>query len=141
MSDRQKAFALFSTNDGSGQITPDKLRRMMELLGHKDVSEEELEDIFRYTCKNRQGVIQFADFSSVLDDTSVKDQGDPVQEAFDVYDAENDGFITEDNVRELLRTLGEDPSPQELALMMKQADRDRDGKVGIEDFKGLAQAL
>ena len=46
-----------------------------------------------------------------------------------VFDKNNDGFITADELQHVMTNLGEKLSEEEIADMIKEADLDGDGKV------------
>lgn len=61
------------------------------------------------------------------------------KEAFSIYDTNNDGFITKDELRHMLETLGDHPSEEQIDRMMKDADLNGDGKISLEEFISLMQ--
>lgn len=57
-----------------------------------------------------------------------------LEEAFLRFDANRDGKISTLELGSVLRSLGDNPSDEELRLMMKEADRDGDGFIDLQEF-------
>lgn len=62
-------------------------------------------------------------------------EGDEVDllAAFKVFDMDNDGFITKDELRIAMEMIGEDITEEQLTHIMELADTDKDGKI---NYKG-----
>ena len=61
---------------------------------------------------------------------------DPVKEAFKVYDPNETGFVDMGIVREFFQNLGYgDISDEDAKIILETADADKDGRIGIEDFR------
>ena len=61
------------------------------------------------------------------------------EQMFKIYDKNDDGFITCDEVKKLWLTFGdgENLSDAEVNELTKEADKDGDGKLNFEEFKEL----
>ena len=55
------------------------------------------------------------------------------REAFRVFDKNNDGFISTIDLRNILTTLGENFTDEQIEQMLKEADSDNDGKVNSKN--------
>jgi len=62
---------------------------------------------------------------------------DELREVFKVFDADGDGKITKSELGCVLRSLGDDLSEEELALMVQAADKDGDGCIDLQEFISL----
>lgn len=69
--------------------------------------------------------------SSVTDDTQ-RTQSE-IRQAFRVFDIDGDGLIDADELRQTMANLGETLSDADVRAMIKEADKNGDGKV---DFDG-----
>jgi len=65
---------------------------------------------------------------------------DELREVFKVFDADGDGKITITELGCVLRSLGDDLSEEELALMVQAADKDGDGSIDLNEFISLNTA-
>ena len=54
--------------------------------------------------------------------------------AFQQFDKSQDGFINAEELGQLLRTLGENPTEQELTDLICEADKDGSGQVDLVEF-------
>ncbi|XP_075258736.1 uncharacterized protein LOC142350694 [Convolutriloba macropyga] len=50
------------------------------------------------------------------------------------YDKDNSGFITADEIREVTKNGGSGFSEQEIEGMIKDMDKDGDGRINYEEF-------
>ena len=56
-----------------------------------------------------------------------------LKEAFSVFDQDGDGFINARELKQVMANLGENLSDEDIDAMVKEADKDGDGKI---NFKG-----
>lgn len=66
--------------------------------------------------------------------TPNEDEESDLLAAFQVFDMDNDGFITKDELRIAMEMIGEEISEEQLTHVMQMADTDKDGKI---NYKGL----
>ena len=63
---------------------------------------------------------------------------DPVKEAFKVYDPHNTGFVDHETLRGIFENLGYgEITDEDLGVLVETADADRDGRISLEDFRGM----
>jgi len=63
---------------------------------------------------------------------------DPVREAFRAYDPNGTGFADPEMLRSIFETLGYGPiNEEDIKVLIETADADRDGKIGLEDFRKM----
>ncbi len=62
------------------------------------------------------------------------DQIAELRKAFDVMDANKDGVVTKDELKNLLKGLGEDVTDEVVDEMISIADTNHDGKVDFDEF-------
>ena len=62
------------------------------------------------------------------------EQAAELKKAFTVMDANGDGVVTKDELKSLLKGLGEDVTDDVVDEMIKIADTDGDGKIQFEEF-------
>ena len=59
---------------------------------------------------------------------------DEIMSAFEMFDKNKDGFISADELRTVMESLGEMLTEADIDNMMKGADQDDDGRVSFEEF-------
>ena len=60
---------------------------------------------------------------------SAEEQSQDIREAFQALDRNGDGFITADELRNVMSKLGENLSDQEVRAMIAEADANGDGRI------------
>uniref|UniRef100_A0A915KLV9 EF-hand domain-containing protein n=1 Tax=Romanomermis culicivorax TaxID=13658 RepID=A0A915KLV9_ROMCU len=79
--------------------------------------------------------ISFDQFTEIVRKKSVeKDTKLEITKAFKLFDHENSGKITVEDLRRVADELGEKISDQELQEMITEADLDHDGQVNEDEF-------
>ena len=68
------------------------------------------------------------------------DQIAELRKAFDVMDANKDGVVTKEELKNLLKGLGEDVTDEVVDEMIAIADTNNDGKVQFEEFCNASMA-
>ncbi|EME38390.1 hypothetical protein DOTSEDRAFT_75810 [Dothistroma septosporum NZE10] len=130
------AFALFDQN-GDGEITAEELGAVMRSLG-QNPSESELKDMINEVDVDQTGSVDFSEFLQMmalkLKDT---DEEQALYEAFRVFDKDGSGTISADELKAVMKTLGEDLTDKELDEMLKEADTDGDGTIDYKEFAAL----
>lgn len=85
-----------------------------------------------------QPEITFNDFASLMISDNQLSNIDPVREAFKVYDPQETGFVDMEVTREVFQTLGYgEVSEEDIRIILETADTDRDGRIGLEDFRKM----
>lgn len=69
---------------------------------------------------------------------SAQDTEDELRNAFHVFDKDGSGTISASEMREVLKTLGEDLSEKEINEIMSAADTDGDKSIDCEFFFSLS---
>ena len=60
-----------------------------------------------------------------------------MKEAFQLYDKSGDGFLDSKELGELMRSLGRNPTEDEIFNLMAEVDVDHNGKLDFEEFTVL----
>lgn len=102
---------------------------MMRSLG-QNPSDSELKDMINEVDVDQTGSVDFSEFLQMmalkLKDT---DEEQALYEAFRVFDKDGSGTISAEELKAVMKTLGEDLSDKELDEMLKEADTDGDGTI------------
>ena len=65
-------------------------------------------------------------------------QAEELKKAFAVMDTNGDGVVTKDELKSLLKGLGEDVNDEVVDEMIKMADENGDGKIQFQEFVNAA---
>ena len=59
---------------------------------------------------------------------------DEIEEAFKVFDTDGNGFISTDELRDVMQSIDQDVRRADINEMIKQADASGDGQIDIDEF-------
>lgn len=129
----KQVFKFFDAN-GDGKISPVELSDVLSSLGHdKSSATKEAEGILREMDCNGDGFIDLDEFMNVVDTNR-----DDIMDAFLIFDSDKNGFISAEELRRVLVSLGcKNCSLRECRRMIGGVDRDGDGFVDFEEFKSM----
>lgn len=129
----QEAFNLFD-KDKDGTITTQELGTVMKSLGQYP-TENELRDLISEVDTDSNGVIDFQEFLSMMSRRMRDpDSEEELREAFKVFDKDGNGYISASELKQVMASLGEKLTPDELSEMMREADANGDGQISYEEF-------
>ncbi|TMS35656.1 hypothetical protein L596_003015 [Steinernema carpocapsae] len=129
----KEAFELFD-KDGDGRITADELGTVMESLG-QNPSRQELQDMVNEIDEDGNGTIELEEFVRMMSRKVLESENErELREAFQVFDKDNDGYISARELSFVMCNLGEKLSEDEVIDMIKEADLDGDGRVNFAEF-------
>ncbi|KAI9265004.1 putative calmodulin [Phascolomyces articulosus] len=161
----KQAFSLYD-RDGDGGITVKEFGDILKSL-NVNGTVEEIESIVKSVDSNRDGRIDFNEFvvamTRHLPPPTPQQQQDPqgtpkrsqtypptnnkrtsggyedneLKQCFHAFDKNGDGFISINELEEVMNKLGERLTQQELKDMMEDADTNRDGMIDFKEFKRL----
>jgi len=131
-------FSIFD-KDGDGTICAAELGSIMRSLGQQP-SDTELEDMINEMDTDSNGTIDFQEFQAMMTRNSKPtDTQEELKQAFKVFDRDNSGTISADELRQVLKSLGDDFTDKEIDEMMKQADLDGNGSIDYDEFVRLME--
>mmetsp|Transcript_98774 Transcript_98774/g.288113 ORF Transcript_98774/g.288113 Transcript_98774/m.288113 type:complete len:199 (+) Transcript_98774:3-599(+) len=124
------AWDFFDTSGKSKLTTFDVKKRLQTF--YKDITTREVKFLL-----NNQPEITFEELYALLKDNQLTNF-DPVKEAFKVYDPHGTGFVEMDVVKTFFKELGYgDISDEDAKIILETADGDKDGRIGLEDFRTM----
>ncbi|KAK7347550.1 hypothetical protein VNO80_22083 [Phaseolus coccineus] len=152
----ERVFSTFDKN-GDGFVTKQELRESLRNIGIF-MTEKEVDDIVVKYDSNGDGLIDFEEFCLLTSECmggnkegggekeggvgmegEEEDEEVNLKEAFDVFDKDNDGLISVEELALVLTSLGlnEGRKTEECKEMIKKVDMDGDGMVNFKEFKRM----
>ena len=101
-----------------------------------DPTEEDLRYMIQNVDTNANGAIDFNEFIDMMVKRGACIEDD-VAHAFKVLDNDQDGLISEEELRLAMNNLGEPLTEAEVRSMIAEADLDGDGKINFQEFSRL----
>lgn len=131
--DLRMVFDKYDT-DGDGKISSSELESMCQCLENLG-SSEDVESMMKTADLDGDGYISFEEYMSVntMDADSSACMED-LRTAFTVYDRDNNGLITVDELHHVLRMMGEKKTLADCKRMIDGIDQNGDGAVDFEEF-------
>jgi calcium-binding protein CML len=155
-----RVFEMFDKN-GDGRITREELEESLGKLG-MSVPGDELASMIARIDANGDGCVDVEEFgvlyrTIMAGDSSANGNGngagegeeaagaeedEDMREAFRVFDANGDGYITVDELGAVLSSLGlkQGRTAEECRRMIGHVDRDGDGRVDFHEFRQMMRA-
>merc|ERR1712176_1143147 len=139
ISEYKEGFSLFD-KDGDNTIPTKDLGTVMRSLGTSP-TEAEIADMIKEVDRDNSGKVDFSDFLQLMA-RKLKDvdSEEDVKEAFRVFDKDNNGLVSAQELRHVLTNLGEKLTEDEVDTMLKEADVDSDGMIKYEEFTKVLMA-
>ena len=131
--DYMDAFNMLDTNH-DGTINSQKIGELMRKLG-KNPTEAQLTQIIGNIVKNNSKQIVFDDFVELMEQKNK--ENDPEIEIinmFQIFNKENNGLISNEELFHIIRTFGETLTDEEIHEIITEADVDGDGFINYEEF-------
>ncbi|KAF5740522.1 calmodulin-like protein 8-like [Tripterygium wilfordii] len=136
----QEAFCLLD-KDGDGCITIQELGTAIKSLS-VNPTQEELENMISEVDTNENGTIEFGEFLNLMARKMKENEADEeLKEAFKVFDKDQDGYISPNELRRVMMNFGEKLTDEEVEEMIKEADLDGDGQINYEEFVRMMLAV
>jgi len=136
----REAFDAFDTDKG-GSVDKGEIKAIMNQLGQHP-SDEELAVIMKDYDADGSGDIDFEEFCAMMHrqmQSSGKEE--LIAETFKWFDSDNAGYIDNAKLKKVMEDAGGDLTLERAQEMIDQVDTDGDGKLNMDEFKRLYEAL
>lgn len=134
--DAHNTYNLFDKK-GNGQVSTKELGNIFKSLAlqvHADRLKEWADEV----DEEALGYMEWENFKELFERKLKEDEDErELREAFRVLDKQNKGTIPVDDLRWILKSLGDDLTEEELDDMINETDTDGSGTVDYEEFKSL----
>ncbi|CAF0731506.1 unnamed protein product [Adineta steineri] len=96
---------------------------------------KEIADLIAEVDKNGNQRLDFSEFCAFMSKHwHERDQEAELRDAFRLFDRDNSGYITINELKQVMLNMGEKLNQEELEDMMREADVNRDGKLDYQEF-------
>merc|ERR1711953_774126 len=130
----KEVFMLFD-KDEDGVITFPEVIMVMKSLGQRPSDEELLEMVRDVSEDKMYDTIEFNEFLQMMSKQQRKGLSqDTLKDAFRIFDKDDDGFISVEELRSIMKNLGDKMTDEELDEMLDTADTKHDGLINYSEF-------
>ncbi|KHN25296.1 Calmodulin-like protein 7 [Glycine soja] len=134
----KRVFQMFDRN-GDGRISLKELSDSLENLGIL-IPDKDLAQMIERIDLNGDGCVDMDEFGDLYESImEERDEEEDMREAFNVFDQNRDGFITVEELRRVLASLGlkQGGTLDECKKMITKVDVDGDGMVNYKEFRQM----
>lgn len=130
----REVFELFDSNN-AGFVDRRQIKVMMRLLGYEPRKDQLTRVLNQCGISQRATRIEYDEFHTVMVHVmNEKDIQEEMARAFSLFDVDNTGKISFQNLKQVAETLGEKMTDDELLEMIHEADLDKDNHVDETEF-------
>jgi Ca2+-binding EF-hand superfamily protein len=135
---RELPDAWYLYTKGEEQIRSRDIGHVLRILGQNPTEDDVVDMVMKANCEweGLMGFTEFLDVGIEILRTSCN-QMDDVKAAFRVFDHNNDGSISKDELREAMVNFGTRCTDDEFDLMFQEADSNQDGKIDFDEFVAM----
>ncbi|XP_075262918.1 neo-calmodulin-like [Convolutriloba macropyga] len=133
----QEVFNDFDA-DASGSVNVSELKSMLQALG-QNVSQRELKELMDEVDADGSGEISFDEFCEMMA-KKISEQGEvdietQLQEIFRMFDRKEQGYVTFNDLKQILKMLSIKLPDEKVREMMVEASSAGDDRVTFDDFR------
>jgi len=134
--DKEQMKTLFRQFDknGDGQLGPDEIATMMASLGK---SNDEADELLAELDEDGDGTVSIDEFAAAQAAGRMASSAQEIKASFDMFDKDNDGFVTHKEIEEICSFL----SPEATKQLIQEVDNNNDGKINFNEWLNAMQAL
>ena len=91
--------------------------------------------------KDESGTIDLNEFMDLMNNKLKEQQeGQELLETFQIFDKDSDGSISADDLRYVIKAVGEELDDELIEQLIEQGDLDQDGKINYHEFVRIMTA-
>jgi calmodulin len=99
------------------------------------VDDRTLQGLLKQMDVNGSGEIDFEEFKIAMAKTYFRRQSKPdLEAAFKKYDADGNGFLSMDEIQNIMSNMGRHMTRNEIKSMIQSLDSNNDGKLSFDEF-------
>ena len=129
----KKVFESYSKGQ-EGNVNKQELANIFKAI-NIDASDEEIKEIIKKMDLEDKKEINYDEFLTIINQREKDvDEEEEVIKAFKVFDKEGNGLININELKDIMLSMGNNWSENEINEMFAEADIDMDGYLNYEDF-------
>lgn len=129
----KEIFDLYD-QDADGKISIAQLNLVFENIG-QEPNENELKDLLKKIDKDENSELKIEEFYDLMKIRMCPEDIDSqVRRAFLEFDKNRDGFINAEELKAIMKSIGESLTDEELITMINYGSSKKDGQINIDDF-------
>ena len=132
--DLNKLFEVFDI-DNDGQISYKEFQHVLVNIKNNGIKENEIKDLFNSLDTDKNGKIDYTEFIASCLQKKTYLNNERLKEAFSVFDKDNNGVITKDEIMSVLQLT--DGNNNEIDNIIRNVDKNGDGVIDKDEFDDL----
>ena len=132
INDLSKLFEMFDF-DHDGQISFEEFENVLLNSKSNGIKNNEIKEIFNSLDTDKNGKIDYTEFIASCLEKNIYLNKDRLHEAFSVFDRDNDGVMTKEDIMTVLQLKNDDN--KELDKIIKKIDKNGDGVIDKDEFE------
>ncbi|XP_060073844.1 neo-calmodulin-like [Ylistrum balloti] len=133
----RETFQLFDV-DHDGKLSTSEIQNVLDNLGILP-SKSVIDEVIKKLDADENGTVEYEEFENFITNSgflkSLPDETDQdMLAAFQVLDADGDGYITEDELTDFMSRFDEKKTEAEIQAIIKEADVNKDGRISYSEF-------
>mmetsp|Transcript_32727 Transcript_32727/g.32434 ORF Transcript_32727/g.32434 Transcript_32727/m.32434 type:complete len:254 (+) Transcript_32727:517-1278(+) len=133
--DLRQAFFDIDVNQ-KGVLNINEINEALNKCGI-NLPKTQLSELFRNLDYNGAGVINYSEFISATLSSKIQLDKHMLWLAFKVFDKEDQGFITVDNIHEVINKMGKRVTKDQVREIVNEVDLQHDGVICFDEFKRM----
>ena len=129
--------------DGDGKLSHEELKDLIQSLGLEE-DEEKLNKFVMEVDADNDGTIDLDEFQLIVDKMNSKTTmtfEEQLRETFELYDVDGSGGLDQEEITQLMATLGHDLTDEEVSDMIAEVDGDGNGDIDYDEFVAMFKGI